>query len=299
MDAIGSRSESAIAIEKRTGFVIDLSGADLSWTYLEKADLSNADLTFANLFHAVFYEWRRGLPPPFSPFYLRLQETNPDAERLQPDHYANEKGWRQTYTANISGADLSYANLSGARMEHVNLSGAEIREAILSGARLGFANLREANLFESDLSPLGPLHTDLSGADLTDASLRGSKCLGTEMRATVFHGTRFSGAELWAASLSSAKLTDNGEHPPVGLTQEQLDQSSTPMEGNRPDLEGIVDPAIGERLIWRDDATTHDEKLRRAGLWNPEDEEEEDRDYEECGDNVEGEEGEATADTKE
>ena len=66
MDAIGSRGEAGIAIEKRTGFVIDLSGADLSWTYLEKADLSNVDLTFANLFHAVFYEWRRGLPPPSS-----------------------------------------------------------------------------------------------------------------------------------------------------------------------------------------------------------------------------------------
>ena len=60
-------------------------------------------------------------------------------------------------------------------MEHVNLSGAQIREATLSGAHLGFANLREANLFESDLSPLGPLHTDLSGADLDRRKLEGQQ----------------------------------------------------------------------------------------------------------------------------
>ncbi|MDE2810595.1 MAG: pentapeptide repeat-containing protein [Gemmatimonadota bacterium] len=280
MDAIGSRGEAGIAIEKRTGFVIDLSGADLSWTYLEKADLSNADLTFANLFHAVFYEWRRGLPPPLSPSYLRLQETNPGAERWQPDNYANEKGWRQTYTANLSGADLSYANLTRARMDHVDLSGAQVREATLSGVWLQFANLRGTNLFESNLSPASSrfpdLGADLTGADLTDASLEGSNCSMVGMRGAILHGTRFAGAKLWAAMLNSAKLTDDGQHPPAGLTQEQLDQTIV-VAGNYPDLKGVVDARTGDQLVWHD-AIPHDEKLRRADRreGSEEDEEEED-----------------------
>ena len=266
MDAIGSRYEAGIAIEKRTGFVVDLSGADLSWTYLEKADLSNADLTFANLFHAVFYEWRRGLPPPRSPFYLELQETKPGAERWQLDNYANEKGWRQTYTANLSGADLSYANLTRARMDHIDLSGAQVREATLSGVWLKSANLRGTNLFESNLSTSSrfpDLGADLTGADLTDASLEGSNCSMVGMRGAILHGTRFAGAKLWAAMLNSAKLTDDGQHPPTGLTQEQLDQTIV-VAGNYPDLKGVVDARTGDQLVWRD-AIPHDEKLRRAG----------------------------------
>ena len=273
MDAIGSRSESGIAIERGSGFRLDLNGAYLSWTYLEKADLSYADLTFTNLHRAVFYEWRRGYPPPLSPAYLRMQGDNPRVDRAQHDNYANEKGWRRAYTANLSGADLSYANLSDARMEHVNLSDAQIREATLTGAWLRFANLRGTNLFESILSSREWSHTDLSGADLTGARLAGSKCHMVHMRGTIFHGAVFNGAEIWAATLSSAKLSDNGQHPAVGLTQEQLDQSITPMEGNRPDLEGVVDAVTGEQMVWRE-AVPHEDKLRRAGLWDPEDDEE-------------------------
>lgn len=307
MDAIGSRGESGIAIERGTGFVIDLSGADLSWVYLEKTDLSNADLTFTNLQRAVFYEWRRGGPPPRGLHYfsqrklmpwkqnlrqLKLQlskvwKTNTDMDKPLPNNYANAKGWRRMYTANLSGADLSYANLSRARMEHVNLSKAQIREASLSGVWLGFANLRGANFFESDLSSSKWVFTDLGGADLTGASLMGSNCTMALMKGTILHGTNFSRAELWAATLSSAKLTDNGRRPSIGLTQIQLDQSITPMEGNRPGLEGVVDAKTGEPLVWQE-AIPHDEKLRRAGLeeWISE-EDAEDGGEEEGGDNAE------------
>ena len=264
MDAIGLRSEVGLEIEKRDDFVIDLNGADLSWTNLEKANLANADLTFANLSRAVFYEWQRGSPPPRSSFAQLARECNPGEERMMPSIYANEKGGRQTYTANLSGANLSYANLTRARMDHVNLSGTKISEATLSGVWLKFADLRGANLFESDLSPHERSPADLTGADLTGASLEGSKCLAVEMRAAVLHGTRFARTELWATNLSSAKLTDNGQLPSVGLTQEQLDQSITPMEGNRPDLEGIVDARAGEQLVWRN-VIPREEKLRRAG----------------------------------
>lgn len=291
MDAIGSRGESGIAIERGTGFVIDLNGADLSWVYLEKADLSNADLTFTNLHRAVFYEWRRGDPPPRGLLYFSQRKLMPWKLKLWLSKLwkTNAKGWRRMYTANLSGVNFSYANLSSARMEHVNLSGAQIREATLSGVWLGFANLRRVNLFESDLSSSKWVFTDLGGADLTDASLMGSNCSTVLMRGAILHGTSFSNAKLWATTLSSANLTDNGQHPSVGLTQEQLDQSITPREGNRPDLNGIVDTKTGEQLVWRE-AIPHDEKLRRAGLEEQFSEEDtEDGGEEEGGDNVEEE----------
>ena len=263
---------------------MNLSGADLSWTNLERADLSNADLTFANLFRVVFGEWHRGLSSR-SPVYLKLREHNSGIAASDVVDYDNEKGWRRMYAANLSGANLSYANLTMAEMNHVDLSGAQIREATLSGARLMFANLREANLFESILSPASShpmdMGANLSAADLTDANLGGCNCSGTDMTAAILHGTAFTtvftGTKLWAATLSSASLTDNGRHPPIGLTQGQLDQSITPMEGNRPDLEGVMDPETGEQLVWRD-VIPHHEKLRRAGHreWESEEDEEED-----------------------
>lgn len=298
MDAIGLRSEAGIGIEKRAGFVIDLNGADLSWTYLEKADLSNADLTYANLFRAVFYEWRRGFPPPSSRFCLKLREFNPGKERPQPNNYANEKGWRRTYTAKLSGADLSYANLTRARMDHVNLSGAQIKEATLSGVWLRHANLREANLFESNLSPAGSipmdLGADLTGADLTDASLAGSNCSMVEMGAAILHGTGFARAILWATMLNSAEFTYNGRHPPVGLTQEQLDQTIV-VAGNYPDLEGVVDARTGEQLAWRE-TFSREVKLRRAG--HSEEDENEDRGDKDGADDVEEGEDEHPTDSR-
>ena len=263
MDAIGSRTGFGIATERRIGFVLDLSGADFSWTYLEKADLSNANLTFANLFRAVFYDRLRSFPPPRSSFYLRQPEANPSKGRRLPDGYTEANDWRLTYSANLSGADLSYANLSRAGMGHVNRSGTQIRQAILCGARLMDANLREASLNESDRSPCDMLHTNLAGADLTDARLSGSNCSGTDMTGAILHGTGFAGAKLWAAMLNSATLTNKGQHPPVGLIQEQLDQTII-VAGNYPDLEGIADTRIGETLVWRD-AIPRDEKLRRMG----------------------------------
>ncbi len=263
MDAIGSRSKFGIAMERKIGFVVDLNGADLSWTYLEKADLSNANLTFTNLSHAVFYEWRWETPPPRNPSYLKLQEYNPSRKRPQFGNFANEKGWRRTYTANLSGADLSYANLSRARMEYVDLSGAQIREATLSSVQLGFANLCKANLFESDLSSSGSLPTDLTGADLTNASLVGSNCSAVVLRAATLYGTQFTKAKLWSTLLNSAKLTGNRHPRPIGLTQKQLDQTII-VAGNYPDLEGIVDANTDEQLVWRD-IIPHEEKLRQAG----------------------------------
>ena len=106
----------------------DLSEADLSWANLYGADLSEADLSWANL-----------------------------------------------YGADLSGADLSEANLSEADLSGADLYGADLSEADLSwanlyGADLSGANLSEANLSEADLS-----WADLSEANLSEANLRGAK----------------------------------------------------------------------------------------------------------------------------
>ena len=92
-------------MEEEGGKRANLSGADLSWANLFGANLSGADLSWANL-----------------------------------------------SGANLSGADLSWANLSGANLSWANLFGANLSGADLSGANLSWANLFGANLSGADLS---------------------------------------------------------------------------------------------------------------------------------------------------
>ena len=82
----------------------DLSEADLRWANLSGADLKEADLRWADL------RW-----------------------------------------ANLSGANLRWANLRWTNLSGASLSGADLRRADLSGANLKKADLSGANLKKADL----------------------------------------------------------------------------------------------------------------------------------------------------
>jgi len=67
-------------------------------------------------------------------------------------------------SANLKGADLSYAELSGADLSGANLRGVDLSYANLSETNLNGANLRGAILIGTDLR-----HTKLETADLREA----------------------------------------------------------------------------------------------------------------------------------
>jgi Pentapeptide repeats (8 copies)/Domain of unknown function (DUF5664) len=117
----------------------DLSWADLTGANLFKADLSWADLAGANLFKAD------------------LSKANLYGANL---FKAN------LFKANLYGANLFKANLFKADLTEANLTEANLTEANLTEANLTEANLTEANLTEANLT-----EADLSWADLFKANL--------------------------------------------------------------------------------------------------------------------------------
>ncbi len=134
MEAIGSRSESDIVLEREDSFKLDLTGVDvgdadlrranLSWIVLKNANLSGAKLNRAN-----------------------LSMTGLDG-------------------ANLSKADLTGANLSGATLTNAKLCGAELYHANLSDAKLHGADLSRAGLGGAKLFNAQLNHANLSGASL-------------------------------------------------------------------------------------------------------------------------------------
>ena len=164
--------------------------------------------------------------------------------------------------ANMSNSLLNQSDLTGATLGGSNLIGASLRGAVLQsavfwdlvGGPLQFttygkallqegllkSNLSKARLVKSDMSGASLQGCDLSGADLTDANLSGANLSDAVLSDTT----------LVRANLSGAALSDKGDIPATGLTQNQLDQACANPE-NPPMLDGVADTETGMFLVWR------------------------------------------------
>jgi hypothetical protein len=119
-----------------------LTEADLSNAFLERANLSEADLRQADLNTAYLFGAN-----------LRRADLN---------------------GANLSGASLNNADLNRANLSLANLSGAELSVAALTEANLRLADLSGAVLEGADLFDADLRDTNLSGANLRGANLSGA-----------------------------------------------------------------------------------------------------------------------------
>ena len=132
MDAIGSRTDADIALERDDNYTLGLQNAKLQHVHLASLNLSGVNLAGADLSGAV------------------LEGTNLSNAFLFDSilSYANLDG------AILSNASLGRANLSGAILldailSDANLDGAILPDAFLNGADLADANLTGAS-FSSD-----------------------------------------------------------------------------------------------------------------------------------------------------
>jgi uncharacterized protein YjbI with pentapeptide repeats len=169
---------------------IDLRGANLEGADLEAVNLRGAVLRGAQL-------KRANLPE------VKLQEA-----LLGNANLADANLW----SANLAGADLQEANLEKVDLEEANLSGAYLRSANLSGAWLKNANLEKAHLQNVNLEGKSLMGVNLAGANLWSVNLVGAFLVGTNLEGTSFQGTNLEGADL---------------KDPVGLTWEQIKNTTS------------------------------------------------------------------------
>ena len=146
MDAVAARSESRRALERESGFALDLRSSDLSWVQMDSG----------------FHVDGRVL----SPLVVLLSGL-------------------ASSSLEISGVDLSNARLDGANLQHADLEGANLSRAHLlradlSDARLERAIMTEAIGFRTILSRARLRGADLSSALLARADLSGADFYGAD-----------------------------------------------------------------------------------------------------------------------
>lgn len=182
----------------------DLRGADLSGTHLKEANLSGADMRKANLSKADLR-------------HADLERANLFGADLNG---ANLTG------ANLFGANLAGANLYSARLNYVDLTATQLVRIDLNGTDSGVpyvhvvdlgltdpsegylatARIYRASLSGADLSNANLSGVDMSGIDLTDANLSEAVLRGAKLRKAHLNRATLSGADLSKADLNGAYL---------------------------------------------------------------------------------------------
>jgi len=122
---------------------------------------------------------------------------------------------------NLHGADLSGANMSGTILHDADLSEAELNFANLSDVKMSGANLSNAHLNFANLSGAYLPFAELGDADLSGAELRDANLSDADLREAYLAETDLSDADLSDADLSDA----------IGVTEEQLEEKTSNLEG--------------------------------------------------------------------
>ena len=154
---IGERFESALEIERREGFQLDLSGAILNHLRLEHGNLNSANLEGASL---------RGSHIPYcSLIGANLVNANLSEANLR---YSSLTG------SDMSLVSLISANLALSQINNVSFYGADLTDAVLQGADLRHTDFHDANVSATDFS-----YNGLSPAiGLTQQALDGARVVG-------------------------------------------------------------------------------------------------------------------------
>jgi uncharacterized protein YjbI with pentapeptide repeats len=145
------------------------SGVRLRWLNISAADLTDADLSEAQLQN-------------FTATAAQL-----DGARL---HGAQMTGLFAK-DASLIRADLSHTRAASATFDGANLEQADLTGALLTGANFVEANLRGCNFQRADLDGAQLNSAKIDEADFTGADLSGAELTGLELRLAEFAGAQF------------------------------------------------------------------------------------------------------------
>lgn len=227
MEAICSRPESRIALERDVNFRLDLRGADLHGAQLLDANLSGALFHHSNLSGANL--------------------ANTDLTDSFLSHA--DLSQAQFYNVNFSRTRLWFADLSGAMLQDADLHGVDFSSAILHGTNFTRANLSRANFQYATATGAWFEYANLSGATFLRADLTGALLMAAELNGAHFLDADLTNANFAGANLSGVKFSEGGPQTAKGLTQAQLDQAWADLN-NPPYVVGVLDSETGDQLIW-------------------------------------------------
>src|SRR6266699_1745337 len=186
--------------EQRTAAEVLLTGADLSETHLEEAELIGAHLEKVSLHEAHLEKADLAWAHLERAFLARarLKEADLSEAHLQ----GATLRWTHLEQAYLNGAHLEKADLSRARLEKVYLSEARLEKADLSEAHLEEGYLSGAYLQEADLS-----RAHLERAFLYKAHLEGARLSRTHVEVARRKKAE-SGEQLIGPSLADAQWSN-------------------------------------------------------------------------------------------
>src|SRR6266567_4816588 len=184
--------------EQRTAAEVLLTGADLSETHLEEAELIGAHLEKVSLHEAHLEKADLAWAHLERAFLARarLKEADLSEAHLQ----GATLRWTHLEQAYLNGAHLEKADLSRARLEKVYLSEARLEKADLSEAHLEEGYLSGAYLQEADLS-----RAHLEGAYLGEAHLEDASLYRAHLERAFLYKAHLEGARLSRTHVEVAK----------------------------------------------------------------------------------------------
>ena len=194
--------EASLRLRKRDFRYADFSNSDLHRADFSGADLLGANLSGANLRGSNFSSYEtRLIGAELS--YAYLQGADLSKAHIEDANLSNARmqGADLSY-AHLDNADLSFAWLQGADLYHASLKNASLSLAHLEGADLSMAKLYGtympgANLQGADLSWTMLLGALLSTANLQAVDLSFARLHGSDLYDIKFKDTWFGKASLW------------------------------------------------------------------------------------------------------
>ena len=195
-------------LKRIPGVVVNDITLDLRKTNFQGFDLSELDLSKANLSHA------------------RMEGADLSEARMEAASLRDA----QLEGASLSGTRLVAASLSCARMEGVNLRRATMKWANLFGTRLEEATLRDvnlegANLTSARLEGADLFESQMEGANLSGARLNSANLWGVHMAAADFSNARFDSSTIWTNAKTCGASVQFLNFATTPITADQINQT--------------------------------------------------------------------------
>lgn len=164
----------------------DLSSSDLKGAYLIQADLSKIDFNHSYL------------------DFADLCEANLEKAILIRANLVST----DLIGSNLRAAKLSYANLKNACLNNADLTNADLSQSTLTSVTFMNTTLTNAILQDTELNEADFNGARLNGADLTRANLRYANLVNSNLSLAVFRGADLEGADLEGADLEGADFRE-------------------------------------------------------------------------------------------